>query len=111
MELHGRHSYFDNIRHSMNSHMIQMSQQQQQQQMNSKEMSHKQQQQQQQQQQSSSPTQPIPNGKIHHQSNNNGIVSTRKSNPWTSNLSKSINWFYNQSGIDAAAAKVYNLIC
>lgn len=32
--------------------------------------------------------------------------SSRKSNLWTSSLSKSINWFYNQTAIDTAAAKV-----
>lgn len=32
--------------------------------------------------------------------------TNRKSNLWTSTLSKSINWFYNQSAIDIAATKV-----
>lgn len=36
--------------------------------------------------------------------NSNG--TNRKSNLWTSTLSKSINWFYNQSAIDIAATKV-----
>ncbi|OTF82072.1 pyruvate dehydrogenase kinase-like protein [Euroglyphus maynei] len=35
--------------------------------------------------------------------NSNG--TNRKSNLWTSTLSKSINWFYNQSAIDIAATK------
>ena len=36
----------------------------------------------------------------------NGNGNGRKSHLWTSTLTKSINWFYNQSAIDAAASKV-----
>ena len=39
-------------------------------------------------------------------SSSSSSQSGKKSHLWTSSLSKSINWFYNQSAIDTAAAKV-----
>ena len=41
-----------------------------------------------------------------NQSNKHNLNGSKKSNLWTSTLSKSINWFYNQSAIDIAANKV-----